>query len=460
MIPAHSRQSQQIAVLGLGTSGLATAHALLSGGAKVIAWDDDPNAREKALKQNIVIANPATLDWSGHDALVLSPGVPLTHPAPHPAADAAKASGKPIIGDIELLFENIGDARLIGVTGTNGKSTTSALIHHILQFANITVQIGGNFGPPVLSLDPILSASTLVLELSSYQLDLVDKAAFDVAVFLNLTPDHLERHGNIEDYAKAKKRIFRNPSGAPQVAVIGIDDDYGIAIADEVSKKAGWSVIPVSSYQEIPNGINVIDGLVTDQEGKRFDISAAGALRGEHNWQNVAAAWAVARTYGIAPEKIAASLKTFSGLPHRLETVAKVNGIDFVNDSKATNSEATSHALALLDDIYWIAGGVAKGAPLTPALSHMDRVRHAYLIGEAASEIALELEKTRVPITHSGDLRTALKNAYADAVGDELRNPVILLSPACASFDQFSSFAERGDYFRRLVSSLAAGHKA
>ena len=459
MISVQSRQFQQIAVLGLGTSGLATARALLSGGAEVSVWDDDPNARKEALNENIALANPATIDWAKQDALVLSPGVPLTHPTPHPAAAAARASGKPVIGDIELLFENASGAKLVGVTGTNGKSTTSALIHHVLQFANITAQIGGNFGPPVLSLDPVLSTTTVVLELSSYQLDLIDKAAFDVAVFLNLTPDHLERHGDIDGYAKAKKRIFRNPRGAQQVAVIGVDDDYGMAIASELSEKDGWNVIRVSACQETPNGIHVIDGFLTDQEGKSFDVSAIGPLRGKHNWQNVAAAWAVARTYNITSEKIAASLKTFSGLPHRLETVAKINNIGFVNDSKATNVEATSHALALLDDIYWIAGGVAKEIQLATALPHLNHVRHAYLIGEAAEEIALELEKIRIPVTHSGDLYTALKEAHADAVVDDLPSPVVLLSPACASFDQFSNFEQRGDYFRRLVLSLAAGHE-
>ena len=457
MISVQSRQAQQIAVLGLGTSGLATARALLSGGAEVSVWDDDPGAREEALNENITLANPATIDWSGQDALVLSPGVPLTHPTPHPAAAAARASGKPIIGDIELLFENMGGAKLVGVTGTNGKSTTSALIHHVLQFSSITTQIGGNFGPPVLSLDPMLSATTLVLELSSYQLDLIDKAAFDVAVFLNLTPDHLERHGDIDGYAKAKKRIFKNSRGTQQVAVIGVDDDYGKTIAAELSKKAGWNVIRVSACQEIPNGINVIDGFLTDQEGKSFDVSAIDSLRGKHNWQNVGAAWAVARTHGIASEKIAASLKTFSGLPHRLENVAKIKNISFVNDSKATNIEATSHALASLNNVYWIAGGVGKEMQLAPALPHLNHVRHAYLIGEAAAEIALELKKTQIPVTHSGDLYTALKDAHADAVVDDHPRPVVLLSPACASFDQFSNFEQRGDYFRHLVLSLAEG---
>ena len=214
MIPVISRNSQHIAVFGLGASGRATAHALTAGGGTVTAWDDNADSRQEATNENIVLADPVTLDWSRQDALILSPGVPLTHPLPHPAAQAALAAGKPVIGDIELLFENVGDAKLIGITGTNGKSTTSALIHHVLQVAGLPVQIGGNFGPPVLGLDPIGSDDTVVLELSSYQLDLIENAAFDIAVFLNLTPDHLDRHGNMDGYAAAKNEYSATPGAS------------------------------------------------------------------------------------------------------------------------------------------------------------------------------------------------------------------------------------------------------
>ncbi|MGB0630310.1 MAG: UDP-N-acetylmuramoyl-L-alanine--D-glutamate ligase [Alphaproteobacteria bacterium] len=455
MIPVTSRNSQHIAVFGLGASGRATAHALSAGGAAVTAWDDNADSRTEAANENIALADPATLDWSGQDALILSPGVPLTHPEPHPAAQAALTAGKPVIGDIELLFENAGDATLIGVTGTNGKSTTSALIHHVLQSAGMAVQIGGNFGPPVLGLDPVDADDTVVLELSSYQLDLIDNAAFDVAVFLNLTPDHLDRHGDMDGYVAAKKRIFRNSRGARQIAVIGVDDAHGTAIAAELSGRPGWVVIPVSAGQPADQGVSVIDGALSDRDGHGCDISGIETLRGRHNWQNAAAAWAVARAQGIEPDVIAQAFGSFGGLPHRLEAVATIDGIRFVNDSKATNGEAASRALSSFDDIYWIAGGVAKEDGLSPALPCLDRVRHAYLIGQAAGEFESELTDHDVPVTVSGDLATALRDAKTDASADGLAAPVVLLSPACASFDQYPNFARRGDHFRELV--MASG---
>ena len=299
MIPVISRNSQHIAVFGLGASGRAAAHALTAGGSTVTAWDDNADSRKEATNENIVLADPVTLDWSRQDALILSPGVPLTHPQPHPAAQAALSAGKPVIGDIELLFENVGDAKLIGITGTNGKSTTSALIQHVLHVAGLPVQIGGNFGPPVLGLDPISSDDTVVLELSSYQLDLIENAAFDIAVFLNLTPDHLDRHGDMDGYAAAKKRIFRNTRSERQIAVIGVDDDHGAAIAAELSGWPGWIVIPISAGQSPKNGVSVIDGSLSDQDRLGCDVSGIDTLRGRHNWQNAAAAWSVARALDI-----------------------------------------------------------------------------------------------------------------------------------------------------------------
>ncbi|MEE2720274.1 MAG: UDP-N-acetylmuramoyl-L-alanine--D-glutamate ligase [Pseudomonadota bacterium] len=451
MIPVVSRNSQHIAVFGLGASGRAAAHALTAGGGTVTAWDDNADSRKEATNANIVLADPVTLDWSRQDALILSPGVPLTHPQPHPAAQAALAAGKPVIGDIDLLFENVGDAKLIGITGTNGKSTTSALIQHVLQVAGLPVQIGGNFGPPVLGLDPISSDDTVVLELSSYQLDLIDNAAFDIAVFLNLTPDHLDRHGDMDGYAAAKKRIFRNTRGERQIAVIGVDDDHGAAIADELSGWPGWIVIPVSTGQFLENGVSVIEGSLSDQDRRGCNVSGIDTLRGRHNWQNAAAAWSVARALDIDPEVIAQAFLTFRGLPHRLESVATIAGIRFINDSKATNGEAASQALSSFDDIYWIAGGIAKEDSLSPALRWLDRVRHVYLIGEASREFEAELTKHGVATTVSGDLAAALRDATADASADGLPAPVVLLSPACASFDQYLNFARRGDHFREIV---------
>ncbi|PPR10219.1 MAG: UDP-N-acetylmuramoylalanine--D-glutamate ligase [Alphaproteobacteria bacterium MarineAlpha11_Bin1] len=456
MIPVTSRHSQSIAVFGLGTSGLATALALSAGGAIVSAWDDNPDRRAEASNKNIVLTDPTMMDWSTQDALILSPGVPLMHPAPHPAITGAQAAGKQVIGDVELLFENVAKARLIGITGTNGKSTTSSLIHHVLRSANVPVQIGGNFGPPALDLEPIRTDDTLVLELSSYQLDLIETAAFDVAVFLNLAPDHLDRHRDMEGYASAKKRIFQNHRKSKQTAVIGVDDIHGVTAAAELSERAAWTTIEVSAERVLPKGVYVTEGILTDQDGYRYDISKISTLHGPHNWQNAAAAWAIARTLGIAPDVIATAFKNFPGLPHRLETVATLDGIRFVNDSKATNSEAASKALSSYDQIYWIAGGVAKDGNLTPSLADLARVRKAYLIGDSAADLGEELAKYGVSVSESGDLATALNEARADATTDKLKGSVILFSPACASFDQYPNFEKRGDHFRELVMSLTA----
>ena len=455
MIPVISRHSQHISVFGLGASGLATAQALLSGGAVVSAWDDKLDRRANAANENIVLANPMAFDWSTQDALVLSPGVALSYPAPHPVAAAAKAAGKPVIGDIELLFENASEAKLIGVTGTNGKSTTSALIHHILKSAEIPVQIGGNFGPPALSLEPVKTDDTIVLELSSYQLDLIENAAFDVSVFLNLTSDHLDRHRDMEEYAAAKKRIFQNSREAEQTAVICVDDVHGNAIATELSDRAGWNVIRVSASQQLSDGVSVVDGILTDPDGYQCDISEVETLSGPHNWQNAGTAWATARARGIAPDVIAIAFQNFPGLPHRLETITTLGGIRFVNDSKATNSEAAAHALSSFDDIYWIAGGIAKVGGLAPTLPVLHRVRRAYLIGESAADLGKELSRQGVSVSQSRDLATALNDAREDAIADKLKSSVILLSPACSSFDQYPNFEERGDHFRELVLSLA-----
>ena len=455
MIPVMSRKSQHIAVFGLGASGRATAHALLTGGANVTAWDDNVESRTEAANENITLADPAELNWSAQDALILSPGVPLTHPEPHPAAKAALAAGKPVIGDIELLFENAGDAKLIGITGTNGKSTTSALIHHVLQVADVPVQIGGNFGPPVLGLDPVHEGDTIVLELSSYQLDLIEKAAFDIAVFLNLSPDHLDRHGDMDGYLAAKKRIFRNTRGVNQLAVIGVDDDHGAAIAADLSQRSGWMVIPVSARRELSGGVYVVNGALSDLDGNHCDISRMETLRGQHNWQNAAAAWAVGRAWDIAPDIILKAFETFPGLPHRLETVATIDGVRFVNDSKATNGEAAARALSSFENIYWIAGGVAKEDGLQAAIPYIDRVRRAYLIGDAAERFEADLRRHSVSATISTDLDAALANAKSDAAADGADAAVILLAPACASFDQYPNFAKRGDHFRELVLSLA-----
>lgn len=463
MIPVTSRSSQHLAVFGLGGSGRAAARALMAGGATVTAWDDNAESRAEAANENIPLADLAGADWSDIAALVLSPGIPLTHPAPHPVVICAKKANRPVFGDIELLAENGGAAVLIGITGTNGKSTTSALLHHVLQASGAAVQIGGNFGPPVLGLTPPEEGDTVVLELSSYQLDLTQTATFDIAVLLNVTPDHLDRHGDMAGYVAAKKRIFRTSADTErQIAVIGIDDAYGRAAMDELAADRAWQVIPVSVEHAVDDGVTVIDGELRDADGNTCAIGHIDTLRGRHNWQNAATTWAVARARGLTPSQIAAAFETYPGLPHRLEAVGDINGIRYINDSKATNGEAAARALSSFANVYWIAGGVAKEDGLVPTKPYLDHVRHAFLVGEAADAFAAALDG-KVPVTMSGDLSTAVKDATSRAAADPgtgTEAPVILLSPACASFDQYRNFTLRGDHFRELVADLRAGGAA
>jgi UDP-N-acetylmuramoylalanine--D-glutamate ligase len=391
------------------------------------------------------------------DALVLSPGVPLTHPKPHEVVGLAQAAHCPILGDIELLVEACPDATYIAITGTNGKSTTTALIGHVLQASGLTIAIGGNLGPPALSLEPIGDDGAYVLELSSYQLDLTHEARFDIAVLLNLSPDHLDRHGDMDGYIAAKKRIFRGRPDGGQVAVIGVDDAHGAALADDIAARGDWRVIRISSGAPVEGGVYAIDGKLFDHmEDARevCDLTAIANLRGAHNWQNAAACCAVARIMGMQPGDIAERLASYPGLAHRQETIARISGIDYVNDSKATNPDAASRALGSYDAIYWIAGGRAKDGGLGPVLAMLDRVRHAFLIGEAEGPFAEELSG-QIPVDRCGDLSSALSAAHELAQSEKIEGAVVLLSPACASFDQWPNFEARGDAFRDQVLPFA-----
>ena len=454
MIKVSTRKDQQLAVFGLGASGIATAHALMAGGARVAAWDDDAGSRDAASRDHVPLSDPNSLDWSGIDALVLSPGVPLTHPVPHPVVDLAQAANCPVLGDIELLAEACPEATFVAVTGTNGKSTTTSLIGHILAESGREVRIGGNLGPPALSLAPLSTGGIYVLELSSYQADLCDRARFEIAVLLNVSPDHLDRHGDMEGYVTAKRRLFRDRADGGQIAVVGVDDSHGRTLATDLGARPGWRVVPVSTQQRLVDGVSVIDGLLHDGPAAEAvgDLRPIETLPGAHNWQNAAAAYAVARELGMDGLAIVARMTSFPGLPHRQEVVATIGGVRYVNDSKATNGEATARALSCYDSIHWIAGGVAKEEGLAPVLPHMSSVRHAYLIGGAAERFEAEIDG-RVPATRSGDLESAVRAAHLAA-----REPgaVVLLSPACASFDQWPNFARRGDAFRDIVLRLAA----
>ena len=450
-----ARKDQTLAVFGLGASGAAAAAALMEGGARVLAWDDSARARDAAAAAGIPLRNPAGWDWSGLAALVLSPGIPLHYPAPHPVAAAARKAGRPIVGDIELLAEAAPGATLVGITGTNGKSTTTALLGHILGSAGRPAAAGGNLGPPALSLPALGEGGVYALELSSYQLDLVDRARFDVAALLNVSIDHIDRHGGVEGYVAAKRRIFRDRAdGAAQTAILGIDDRIADGVMIELSGRPGWRTVPVAVGRRMRSGFCAVEGRLFERGEPIADLTGIESLPGAHNHQNAAVAAAAARTLGVDAPTVARALRSFPGLPHRQELVARIGEVAYVNDSKATNGEAALRAIRSYERIYWIAGGVAKAGGLGPVLPELHRVRRAYLIGEAEEGFADEIGG-RVPARRCGGLDRALEAAHADAQADGAPGATVLLSPACASFDQFPSFAARGDAFRDRVRRLA-----
>lgn len=454
MIPIQDMTGKRVAVMGLGRSGLQTAQALLQAGATVCAWDDSESGRAAAAAKGLTIAALEDGDWDGIAALILSPGIPHTHPTPHPAATAARANGVEIVGDIELLKRSIPSAHYIGITGTNGKSTTTALIGHILKTAGAAHQVGGNLGRPALDLDPLGPDGHYVLELSSFQLELTPSGGFDIAVLLNITPDHLDRHGGMAGYIAAKRMIFRNLTGT---AVVGVDDAECAAICGALRDAGQAKIIPISGSNPVPGGVYVENGILIDDIAGSAeavtDIAAIATLPGDHNAQNAAAAYGAARAAGIARDQIVAGLQSYPGLAHRQQLVARIDGVAYVNDSKATNPEAASRALSCYDGIYWIAGGRAKEGGLDCLTPFLPRIRHAFLIGEAAEPFAATLGG-EIDARISGTLDIATRDAHALVQQESAHDAVVLLSPACASYDQFPNFEERGLEFARCVQGL------
>ncbi len=458
MIDLAPLQKSRFAVLGLARSGLATARALQAAGIDYLAWDDDAGKRQSAQQAGMRIADPLAADWSAMDALVISPGIPHTFPQPHPVATRAREARKPIIGDIELLARAVAAqgtaAKFVGITGTNGKSTTTALIGHVLRRAGRTVEVGGNLGPPVLDFAMLGGEGVYVLEMSSYQLELVEHLRFDVAVLLNVTPDHLDRHGGMAGYVAAKRRIFANQT-VRDTAVIGVDSEPTRRIADELAQEGGRSIVRIAVGRAVEDGVYAIDGILHDGDsGFSLDLRPVLTLPGAHNWQNACAAYAACRALGIAREDVAAGLRSYPGLAHRQERVAEIDGVAYVNDSKATNADATEKALSSYDTIYWIAGGRAKEGGIESLRPCFPRIVHAFLIGEAAEPFAATLQGS-VAFTSCGTLATALEAAHDMAQREKRPDAVVLLSPACASWDQWASFEARGDAFRAQARALA-----
>jgi UDP-N-acetylmuramoylalanine--D-glutamate ligase len=445
-----------VAVLGLGKSGLSAARALHTAGAEVWAWDDNEDARAKARAKDIPLVDLHTCNWSELTTLVISPGIPHNHPKPHPVAALARKHNAEVICDIELLGRAQHNAQYLGITGTNGKSTTTALIGHIFQLAGREVAIGGNLGIPVLDLDALYEGGTYVLEMSSYQLELTLSITFDIAILLNISPDHLERHGGLDGYIAAKRQIFHRQT-KPRTAVIGVDDEICRKIYETLRAADEQVVIPVSGAAKCPGGVYVRDGILHDdsdgQDLAIMDLREVPSLPGAHNWQNAAAAYAACKTAGIEPPVIVACLRSFPGLAHRQELVAIIDGISYVNDSKATNADAAAKALSCYDPIYWIAGGQAKEGGIKGLEVFFPRIAHTFLIGEAEASFSAFLDG-RVAVSRCGTLDKAVPTARELAVAEGRSSAVVLLSPACASFDQFANFEARGTAFRKLVEAL------
>jgi UDP-N-acetylmuramoylalanine--D-glutamate ligase len=445
---------QNVVVLGLARSGRAAAHALAAGGAHVLGVDDDADTRAAAAAEGIRVASPDAAEMAGCAAVLASPGIPLTHPAPHPLLARARQVGVPILGDIELFRRALPDAPLIGITGTNGKSTTTAMIGHLLAADGRNPLVAGNIGRPILAAEPPAPGAPVVLELSSFQLDLNAALRCKVAVWLNLTPDHLDRHGDLAGYAAAKRRIFAG-QGPDDWAVVGVDDAHGRAEVEWLrARRQGPRVVPVGVGHVPAGGIGIVEGvLVDDRDGRRAEIGpipTVASLRGRHNAQNVAAAYAAVAAFGVPASVVLDALACFDGLPHRMEAVGAVDGIACINDSKATNPEAAATSLVCFEHVYWIAGGKPKPGGFAAVEPHLGRVRHAFLIGEAAPALSAFLGD-RVPHRPSGTLERALDDALAAARRDATAAAVVLLAPACASFDQFRDYEARGDAFRALV---------
>ncbi len=451
MIVGTSHFDGTVAILGLARSGLAAARALIAGGNQVLAWDDSRERRADAARAGIELQSGANFPWRDISALVPSPGIPLDHPT----IAAARAAGVEIVGDVELLWRAMPERSFVGITGTNGKSTTTALIGHILERARQTVQVGGNLGTPALSLEALWAEGSYVLEMSSFQLDLTRHMSFDIAVLLNIAPDHLDRHGDMAAYTAAKQKIFRSPR--LKTAIVGIDGPDTLRIYNELRQRDGLNVIPIATGRRLLDGVAANGGLLEDHGQAICDLEAAKALTGRHNWQNAAAAYAATRAMGIDPEIIARALLSFPGLAHRMEHIAAIDGVQFINDSKATNGEAAARALACFNPIYWIAGGRNKSNGLRALQSNFRRVAHAFLIGEAEQTFADELDG-RVNYSRCGTLDNALDAAAAQACADGRPGAVVLFSPACASFDQFTDFEARGETFREMVLNLERRH--
>ena len=454
MIQLENISDKKFAIFGLGISGLSSCAILKENKANFIAWDDAESKRQIAIDKGYDVKNLYEEDLCNFDFLILSPGIPLTHPSPHKIVTQAKKAECPIICDLELLRFLNPKAKIIGITGTNGKSTTTALLTHILNYAGMQVDMGGNIGKPISNLKTFDSDGIYILEVSSYQLDLLYKLSFDYAILLNITSDHLDRHGGMEGYVSAKKRILGKGENK-QFAILNIDDASCSRIYNTIGESFLGETTPLSVQRKLDEGISVTSGGVLCENGREIlNLKGLPTLKGQHNWQNIAACYGIAKYFGIGSECFFSAIECFSGLEHRQEYIKKIGNVSYINDSKATNSESTEKALASFENIYWIAGGKSKNSGYDILNPYLTNISRAYLIGEAAYEISSYLLKANnIQNIITETLEKAVQYAHEDAQKSG-KDSVVLFSPACASFDQFDSFEKRGDFFKDLVSKL------
>lgn len=455
-------------VFGLGISGNAAVKFLLENTYQVLAGDDNRNSlvalnqylqEHPHLRNNLqIIEDLKQINWKDIDCLVLAAGIPLKYPTPHPIVLEANKHNCPIVCDVEILYLFNSKANFIGITGTNGKSTTTALTGHIFQSADKINAVGGNIGISALALPQLSNKGSYIIEMSSYQLDLIDKTHFHIADLLNITPDHLEHHKDMAGYIAAKKRIFLNQT-QNDFAIIGIDNKNSHAVYEDLKNDKNFKakLIPISTKKAVEGGVAMVGDIIYNNiDGKNsiIDFKERKFLKGEHNTQNIATAFANCFLSGISENDIILAIKTFKGLKHRMQLVATIDNIHFINDSKATNADSTENALKPYENIYWIVGGKPKEGGIESLKQYFPKIKYVFLIGQATEEFAKTLEG-KAPYFRCNDLKTAFEMAYSKALEDKSIEKNILLSPACASFDQWKNFEERGDFFIKLVENLA-----
>lgn len=455
MSPVPFAKDKNYFLLGLGLSGLSTLKALRASGAHVYAWDDGEAARTQATELDVTVIRPEELDWTTIDAVITSPGIPYKFPEPHIALKLAAEHNIPFFCDIELFYRANSDKNLryIGITGTNGKSTTTALTGHILKMAKKDAHVGGNIGVPIFELKDLKDDSIIILELSSFQLELIDQLSLEIGAILNIKPDHLESHGGFEGYQNAKKIILEKSL----IKIIGLDDAPCRTLYQMYRAKNPETVYGISGESPLSHGVYIQNNQLIDcqEDHCTLQISTSGAtnLQGKHNWQNITCAYAICKYLNLKPEEIERGLNTFPGLIHRQQILGSKENVLFVNDSKATNIDATIQALNRFKNIFWIVGGRTKEPSFTPLRSYLARVHKAYAIGETTDKIADELGSS-LEVEKAYSLDTAFEKAYADAKKSGFKESVVLLAPSCTSYDQYKNFEERGLQFIRLVEKI------